>query len=226
MATIIAILFPAKESTNCHLILAKFGYIYSRTCNSKCAAISSDRYSFMDNAREGRKSEWRVISATEKRRIRDSLHGRVLRIDDFSGDWESRNNFTSGTGEQAGCSPRPALSSPTFLSNETPDTRFVYRRPERILVAVIDVFAPPWNKMIHSAKLCLKRPPHTTPFQEYSKGVPERSHPRPCPFIALVSPLKDLSSCNYASVFIVICCILLSQFIFSFPKTYGINILF
>lgn len=82
---------------------------------------------------------------------------------------------------------RLVLPSPPPRSsrNETPDTRFVYRRPERILVAVIDVFAPPWNKMIHSAKLRLKRPPHTTPFQECSKGVPERFTPRPCPFIVL-----------------------------------------
>jgi len=197
----------SKESTNCHLILVKYilGYTYSRMCNSKCATISSDRYSFMDNAQEGRKSERRVISATEKRRIRDSLHGRVLRIDDFSGDRESRNNFTSGTGEQAGCSPRPAFPSPTFLSNETPDTRFVYRRPERILVAVIDVFAPPWNKMIHSAKLRLKRPPHTTPFQECSKGVPERfTLALVLSSCSVVSLPKELSSCNYTSVFIVI----------------------
>lgn len=129
---------------------------------SKCATRSSDRYSFTDNAQEGRKSERRVISTTEKRRIQNSLHGRVLRIDDFSGGRESRNNFTSGTGEQASCSPPPS---------RTPDTRFVYIPcPERILVAVTDVFAPPWNKMIHSAELRLKRPPHNTSSEERSKG--------------------------------------------------------
>ena len=87
---------------NWRSILVNPKCIYARNSYgrySKCATRFSDRYSFTDNAQEGRKSKRRVISTTEKQRIWDSLHDRVLRIDDFSADRESRNNFTFGTRE-------------------------------------------------------------------------------------------------------------------------------
>lgn len=143
----------------------------------------------MDNAQEGRKSKRRVISTTEKRCIWDSLHGRVLRIDDFSGDRESRNNFTSGMGEQTGCSSSPSRTERRIRDSYIPC-------PERILVAVTDVFAPPWNKMIHSAKPGLKRPPYSTP----------KNARRVLLLRFTLAPFcrKEPLSCNYASVFSLI----------------------
>lgn len=156
---------------------------------SKCATRSSDRYSFTDNAQEGRKSERRVISTTEKRRIQNSLHGRVLRIDDFSGGRESRNNFTSGTGEQAGCSPPPSRTERRIRDS------YIYRAPKESS-SLWPTCSPRREIKWFILRNSVWNGRHTIPHPKNARRV-LRIHPRPSLLFPLVKNFRQAITNRY-----------------------------